>query len=288
MPQILARDGLRARDNGPWGREKLSFLEEYCPPALRATQAKKQRYYIDLFAGPGINIDRENGLEFDGSPLRILRMSATGANAPHFTHAIFINRHEGDHDALEARVDRAVADGRSLIPRDHIRVIRGDSNQAIAPLLERIHRLAYVLVFADNENLKQLPWETVHSLRHRGHESIELYMLFPLDMAMRRLLCYRDDRDPKWEAALTRFFGTETWKALAAKRVTSAQSRALDAALIDLYTAQLKRRWQYAGGAKDVRMKGKRFLYRMLFASDHEVGDRIYRWAKSGQQELFG
>jgi three-Cys-motif partner protein len=282
-----ARDGLRARDNGPWGREKLSFLEEYCPPALRATQTKVQRYYIDLFAGPGINIDRETGREFDGSPLRILRMGATGGDAPHFTHAIFINKYLGDHEALEERVGRAVDGGRSLIPRDHIRVLRDDANRVIGPLLEHIHRLAYVLVFADNENLKQLPCETVLALRHLGHKSIDLYMLFPLDMAMRRLLCYRNYRDPKWEMALTRFFGTDAWKELAAQRVTSAQARKLDAALIDLYITQLKGRWQYAGSAKDVRMKGKRFLYRMLFASNHEAGDRIYRWARSGQQELF-
>jgi len=37
MKTVMARDGLLARDSGPWGQTKLSFLDHYCPAAIQAT-----------------------------------------------------------------------------------------------------------------------------------------------------------------------------------------------------------------------------------------------------------
>src|SRR6185503_18513669 len=56
LPDVIAQDGLPARDSGRWGLTKLSFLDDYCPAALQATKRKLQRCYVDLFAGPGINV----------------------------------------------------------------------------------------------------------------------------------------------------------------------------------------------------------------------------------------
>lgn len=37
---VLANDGLPARKQGLWARDKLRFLEEYLPPAVGATRRK--------------------------------------------------------------------------------------------------------------------------------------------------------------------------------------------------------------------------------------------------------
>jgi hypothetical protein len=38
----VASDGLPARRNGAWARDKLSFFDEFLPPALQATNAPHQ------------------------------------------------------------------------------------------------------------------------------------------------------------------------------------------------------------------------------------------------------
>jgi three-Cys-motif partner protein len=151
MPIVYASDGLRARDNGVWGEQKLSFLDEFVPRALQATTRKHTRVYLDLFAGPGVNVARGRGTEFDGSPLRALRLHAPGKSDLTFTHAVFVNYSRRDHAALEARIARAVAEGRSLLPEDRILPTQDDANAFIPRFMERIDRRAYVFAFADIE-----------------------------------------------------------------------------------------------------------------------------------------
>src|SRR6266853_1693808 len=116
MKTVMARDGLLARDSGPWGETKLSFLDHYCPAAIQATEKKLQRYYVDLFAGPGVNVVRGTAAsEFEGSPLRILRYTGQQRQDLSFTHALFINAMPRDHQALKARVDRLVELGESRL-----------------------------------------------------------------------------------------------------------------------------------------------------------------------------
>jgi three-Cys-motif partner protein len=189
--QLIARDGLRARDSGTWARDKLSFLDEFGPPALTATTRKHQRCYIDLFAGPGLNIDRSTGEEFDGSPLRILGMTSSIDPDIHFTHAVFVNKTEADHEALAVRVDRCCAEGRSFIPRERIGIRHGDANIVIRDIMATIPALAYVLLFADIEAPKQFPWSSVLDIKRLGHASVDLYILFPLEMAIQRLIAFQ-------------------------------------------------------------------------------------------------
>src|SRR5437762_3348599 len=101
MKTVTARDGVLARDSGPWGLTKLSFLDHYCPAAIQATERKLQRYYIDLFAGPGVNLVRRTAAtEYAGSPLRVLRYVGLQRTDLSFTHAVFINAMPRDHQAF--------------------------------------------------------------------------------------------------------------------------------------------------------------------------------------------
>src|SRR6266566_2092883 len=121
MKTVTARDGLRARDSGPWGRTKLSFLDHYCPAAIQATEQKLQRYYVDLFAGPGVNVVRgTQATEFEGSPLRVLRYVGQQREDLSFTHAVFINAMQRDHQALQTRVERMLESGESRLARENI------------------------------------------------------------------------------------------------------------------------------------------------------------------------
>ncbi len=120
----LGRDGLPVRLNGEYARVKLQFLDQYLPSALNATQRKPRRVYIDLFAGPGRNFD---GLaEFPGGALRALEATGKGSGTA-FTDAVLVNLEVTDHEALTERVQRACTSGRSRIPLERIRLLRGDA-----------------------------------------------------------------------------------------------------------------------------------------------------------------
>jgi three-Cys-motif partner protein len=150
----------------------------------------------------------------------------------------------------------------------------------------------YVLVFADMEAPTQWPWESMRALKGLGHDSVDLYTLFPIDMAIMRLLAYEERHADRYAAELTRFFGTDNWRALRAGRTTAAQAPQLRRALVRLYLHQLRTLWGKADEMIDVYFRGKQRLYKMLFASDHPVAEVIAGWIKqrgaaAQQSDLF-
>jgi three-Cys-motif partner protein len=138
------------------------------------------------------------------------------------------------------------------------------------------------------ENLKQWPWDAMKALKAHGHTSIDLYTLFPLDMAIIRLFSYRKDQLDRYADALTRFFGTDDWRNLATRRVTQAHSPQLRRDLVDLYLQQLRTLWKHAGEMVDVYLRGEQRLYKMLFASDHPAAKGIADWIKTHAGQAQG
>jgi three-Cys-motif partner protein len=281
----IASDGYVARDSGHWAKVKLSFLDFYCPTALLITRKIPERHYIDLFAGPGLNIDRETGEEFAGSPLRVLRSRAkTGTT---FTHAVFVNTTKRDHDALERRVNATYEAGEAVIPRENVRLVLSDANVALPAILRQIDPRAYVLIFADIEAPKQWPWASVETMKASGHRSVDLYLLFPIDMGLVRLAGYSEADRERWAPVLTPFFGTEEWKKLADEfRVTSEQSPAFRRALVELYLSRLQELWTYSVSVLGLTRRGDQVLYEMLFASNAKPAADLQRWAQKKMREL--
>lgn len=63
-------DGLVTRSSGPWVGEKLYFVRQYINIFETSMKSKwPQRNYIDLFAGPGKNLNKDSGEILFGSPL---------------------------------------------------------------------------------------------------------------------------------------------------------------------------------------------------------------------------
>lgn len=278
--RILAKDGRVARDNGEWGKDKLQFLEEFGPLALKATSAKHTRIYLDLFAGPGINVTRDRSTEeYLGSPLRALSLEAPGSGA-RFTDAYFVNLDIDDNEALAARVAEAVAGGSSLLPAGSIHCLHGDSNVLVTQILDRVHPKGYLFVFADPENPGQLPWATVESLRrYRNHESVDLYMLFPYGMALSRMAGYNTEATEMNASALTTFFGDESWRACLPLRSSPERRHDFFRCVEDAYLARLRSLWSHADVICQVKRRNQN-LYNMLFASDKPAGKKIAQWAK--------
>jgi three-Cys-motif partner protein len=290
----IASDGLPARRNGPWARDKLSFIDEYLPPALQATKRKRQRFYVDLFSGPGINVD-DDGTECDGAALRALTTHAQAAADVGFTHAVLINLDEVADAALRQRVENHCAGGRCLVPHAKVEFFNEDANKIVHAIMRQVHARAYAFVFADIEKPNQLPFETVRALKMHGHESVDFCVLFPGDMALRRMLPYgRDKLEPNAEA-LNRFLGTESWMNLWEARSSEAQSPALYRNIQNLYMEQLRSlSWKHVVETRYVRRVGKAGLYKLLLASNSDAAKSLAQWSAAKQRgrergpDLFG
>lgn len=275
-PAISKDDGLPARWNGGWAKEKLDFLDQYLPPALIATRRMLQRYYVDLFAGPGRNVDYDTKEEFEGGAIRALKATDGKTPPTGFTHLVAVNLDKTDHEALGARIQRVIDAGETRVPPTHIERIHGDTNSHVDFIMRKIHKLAYVVVFADPDNPSQLPFTTLAALRQQGHRSVDLYVLFPSDMAIRRLVANPSAN----ERVLTRFFGDTAWRPLADARKTDAQFPELMRQLRELYMTNLRALgWAFVTHTKIVRRTGSQSLYDMIFATNHPAGERIGQWA---------
>lgn len=273
---LTAADGILARKSGEWARDKLAFLDRFFPAALNATQRKRDRVYLDLFAGPGLNRVEASGEEFEGSPLRALQVRGTTKDRPAFTRALLCNTVDIEHEALRARVVRLETAGRVAVTKAECRC--ADSNQAIAQMLEEIHPRAYVFAFADIEGVQQLPWSTIAALRAR-HTSVDLYVLVPVEMSFNRLLGTNAAHRARNAPVLSAYFGHERWRPIADQWLTDGVGARIRRELLEMYLAGLRTLWTTAEVVEVGTFGGDRLLYRMIFASDHDAGIRIGRYA---------
>lgn len=97
-------------------------------------------------------------------------------------------------------------------------------------------------------------------------------------MAVNRLISYRKKATEANAKLLTTFFGCEDWRALADRRLTSAQSRELRRGLEDLYLGRLRARWGHALTVADIRRGPNHRLYKMLFATSDAAAFKVAEW----------
>ena len=286
---LSLHDGLPARNQGPWARDKLRFLEEYVTPALGATKRKRgHTHFIDLFAGPGRNASSSTGYhqEFEGSPIRAVRAVFKGKEGEErFGGLHFCNLDQLDDQLLKKRVERTLQMHNIGELRDRIHYYPGDSNERIGEILASIPSFAYLMVFIDIEGPQDLPFDTIRELRKR-HASVDLYVLFPVGLGRDRLLSYKPEKRLDYEHILDPYFGTPAWRDIVSERTTPSQAPEMHRRLRELYMRQLLQLWKHVDVAIRVTKAGSYKMYDMLFAYDHEAAGRIAKFARRRTDEL--
>lgn len=275
---LIGNDGERLRPAGPWVGKKLAFLEFFAPHAIDAAANRERRVYVDLFAGPGRYLVRETDSEVEAGCLALLRARGARRGDLAFTHAHLVNLDRADTRALESRVNALRERRACLMPRGDIRLHTGDANALARRLLTQADKLDYLLVAAEIEAPRQLPWDTVRHLRAGGHRNLDLWLLFPLDLGLPRLTSWRTMPDGH-EEMVTRFFGDESWKPILEEEVTEARLEECREALEALYREKLGSLWEKVEPVMQVKLSDARGLSRMLFATDRAAGARIAEWA---------
>ena len=272
--QILAemeaeKDALPVRSIGVWTLQKLAILHLYLPAFSSACRGRG--YYVDGMAGPGIGRVKEakpGPLYVWGSPLLALRAT------PRLQRVILMDDKERNANALRERC-------RTFGGRATVR--KGDVNDDLVPLVRaEVPPLAPCFCFLDPEGT-ELRWTTIEGLAHlpRPKRKPELMILFPLDMALVRLLpVSRPIRDEDRKAVAKMFANSTWWDIYQARLNGEIDPSAAKASYLDQYRKDLKSLGYQQVISRPVtapRPAGARSreMYHLFFATDHVVGDEI-------------
>lgn len=203
-----AHNGLRHRFGGDWTRTKLDILGKYLQAYTTALQNQPfKTAYIDAFAGTGYRLpSRDEGLDsplfplWDDAPQQLLDGSASVAlkTAPPFDRYIFIERHrERSSELRRLRDDFPHLEGRIDIKRE-------EANELIRRLCEKDWSSRRAVLFMDPYGM-QVEWTTIEAIART--EAIDLWVLFPLGVAVNRLLTRSGKIPDGWRKRLDLLLG---------------------------------------------------------------------------------
>lgn len=140
---VQASDGLPALEVGAWTTEKLTFLRKLMGIFNQGMKNLwPNRVYIDLFAGPGVNVIENTTDEIDGSSLLSLRTQVP------FSHYFFNDLNPAFINALRQRADKVINE-RGLSVAVNVQYLIGDCNDAVPTIVDSIPQNALILVFID-------------------------------------------------------------------------------------------------------------------------------------------
>jgi three-Cys-motif partner protein len=198
---------------GDWTTEKLERVRKYLSAYTTIMKDRNFRFaYIDAFAGTGYRTDRQDTnlseLMFpeiaeqevqrflDGSARIALQVQ------PKFQNYILIEKDDNRFAELEKlKVE---------FPSDDIELIQSDANEYLKDLCSKnwIRYQRRAVLFLDPYGM-EVEWHTIAEIADT--QAIDLWILFPLGIAVNRLLKRDGDVDTTVRHKLDRFFGTTDW-----------------------------------------------------------------------------
>lgn len=213
-----------------------------------------------------MNRDRLTDENLDGSA-----QIALGTQNPRFSRLRFFE--------VEPHASRLGAALDASHSQRELRVVAGDCNQTIAGVLDGLapYRWAPTFAFID-PNGPDVHWSTLEALARfkKAKTKTELWLLLAAGMFIRNLPVDGQVR-PEHAAKLTTMYGTEQWQAIYQARVDGALSAA---AAREDYVNLMRWRLEHVLGYRwthplEIFNERGHSIYHMIFATDHEAGNRI-------------
>jgi three-Cys-motif partner protein len=246
----------------------------------------RRRIFIDLFSGPGKCIVRDTNEYLFGSPLLALQTQYP------FTDYFFVDMDTKNIESLKRRSQA------SKVSLDHINFLIGDANQLVNEIAEAIanHDKRYVqgllpclnLAFLDPEGL-ELEWKTVETLA--SMKRMDLIIHYSQNGLTRNLdRCYASQD----ETIIDRFFGDRNWRDVYKKISEKKEIIGIHRALIDYYKMKLRDLgYVVINDSEEIsreplirNTKRNAPLYRLIFASKHPLGNKI--WNEVTKKDVYG
>lgn len=197
-----------------WTDKKLQMLAKYLPAYTTALKNKEFRLaYIDAFAGTGYRTlkDKSSTSELmfpelaENDAQLFLEGSAKIAlkTQPPFDKYIFIEKDERKVTALSLL--------RQEFPdvADRVEIVNAEANSYLQDLCKnRVWTRHRAVLFLDPFGM-EVNWETIQAISNT--KAIDLWLLFPLGVAVNRLLRRDGKIDEGNRQRLNKFFGDESW-----------------------------------------------------------------------------
>lgn len=253
--------------------EKLTLLKKYLEGYVIATKSARELYYIDALAGDGqCEIEIPNSTKtriVDGSPLIAMKIN------PPFTKCFFIEIKKKNIKTLTKLLKG--------FSQNRYKIKEGDCNLVIDEVLSEIPQEAPCFAFLDPEGF-ELQWSTIEKIAsYKKGRKIELFILFPYDMAFARVLYYNKKRFEKENIALLlqKTLPDSSWTDVYNDRVNrklvpnEVKKRILEIYKNGLKNLGYKQEFIYS---KPIESILGRPLYFMIFATDHPAGARIMKY----------
>lgn len=272
---LLAKDGLPARDSGPWAKEKLYYLRRYIYVFNTGMKNRwAERAYVDLMSGSGRCVVAETGEEFEGSPL-----IALNSETP-FTQVVLVEADEELCRALERRTGGSRPDP-VILCKD------ANDSTAIKEIRAAIPPTALTLVFVDLLGM-DIAFKTLADLT--SLRKMDLVITFPeQDIARNVAHARAGQQAARWDT----FFGTGVWREVIAKAERrELQAASVQHALRDFYGERLGTLgYEVSVLNEPMRNRMNAPLYRPLYATKHPRGTDFWKKISAigpqGEQRLF-
>lgn len=199
---------------GDWTTEKLERVRKYLVAYTTIMNKQSFRFaYIDAFAGTGY-LTKEKSAELsdflfpellEDEPQGFLDGSARIALQvePRFHKYIFIEQDPKRYAALELLKDEYPSLG------DDIQLEKSDANVFLKNLCQnRNWSNRRAVLFLDPYGM-QVTWDTIEAIAHT--KAIDLWILFPLGVAVNRMIKRDGKINDAWRRKLDMMFGATDW-----------------------------------------------------------------------------
>jgi three-Cys-motif partner protein len=232
--------------------------------------------YLDFLAGPGLGIDRKSGAEFDGSPLRALRVT------PAFDRLVFSDVQRHNIDALKQRIPPA--------DRSRVDVRLGDCHDVARDVVAKLSQRTLGLAFVDPEGF-EVQFRLFQTLAAR---QIDVLYLFPggigiarnVGAFVKRAKAPLDDLIPGWR-------DLKRARVATGQKLTTEEMASYDQPFVMAFRQRMGQLgFQYSEQGEPYFTNEKNVkMYHLLFFSKHPAGLALWRGVTrveaSGQRRLF-
>ena len=273
-------DGLAVRCVGDWGKHKISFLSRYLSIVGKAMKDKWQELnYIEVCSGPGRCIDRESGMEFDGTPLAVLKTEGV----KYYSNLLLIDYDSEVIYSLGKRLSASndIEDGL----KRKVHVFQGDytkPDELIPKIRKFVGYKSLNVLFVDPTDIS-VPWNTIRKLSEvRGKVDLIINEAIFTDFNRNSMIPYQveDSKvEAKWEAALgvPGFFKSEEYIKLAEQNDRYAIRQLFHGKFIEQFNEI---------GYNYCQEKNISGFYYLLFASKNGLGQKF--WQQACRKDGYG
>lgn len=226
----------------------LNYALEICTLVIKNNPIFKEKYFIDLFSGSGINKVKDKQDFLIGSPL-IASLNFSN----YYNEMIFCEKEPVLFGALNARINS--------LNKTNLTTINGDCNSNLNQIISKIdNKRVYSLFFVDPCNT-EFSWNSMSNLLSAR---VDIIFNFMSNQIRRTIGLYHDKG--YGEEQLNEFFGDDSWK----KWIGGDG----DEELVKIYMQNIMK-IRYDAVIKKVKIHSEKhgFCYFLLFITSKTKGD---------------